>query len=255
MAFVLDPGVPLVDAVAQVLRDQADAAVAALGGADLAVGVHEARKASKRSRALLLAVGAPRAEIERCRDAAAAIGDARDAVVRRETFAEVFGGVYPGEGALQVVVAPEALDRARALLSAVPAAFEPALLAIGITDGYRRARRAFPQDDESSAEEIHAWRKRVKIHMFQLRLLTPRWPGLLHALVDELDNLGEALGKHHDLAMLRASLARDGHLTETMATTLDARMAGRWGYARLAGERLFAVPTRGFAKWAAAVVG
>lgn len=255
MAFVLDPGVPLVDAVAQLLREQASGAVAALDGPDLAVGVHEARKATKRARALLLAVDAPRSEIERFRDAAATIGDARDATVRRETFTEVFGSVYPGEADSDPVVAPDAIERARALLSAPPVVFEPASLAEGITEGYRRARRAFPRDDEASADEIHAWRKRVKIHMFQLRLLTPRWPGVVGALVEELDNLGDALGKHHDLAMLRTALADGGHLDEARATTIDARMAGRWGYAKLAGERLFAVPTRGFAKWARAVIG
>lgn len=252
MAFVLDPGVPLVDAAARVLRDQTEAALRALDSADIADGVHEARKASKRVRALLLAVGAPRAEVERFRDAAAAIGAARDAEVCRETFAEVFGGEYPGS---VEPVSGDALDRARALLSAAPAVFEPAPLVRGIIKGYRRARRFFPRDEVPAAEELHAWRKRVKIHMFQLRLLTPRWPGVVGALVEELDSLGDALGKHHDLAVLRVALATQGRLTDPMATALDARMAGRWGYAKLAGERLFAVPTRGFAKWARAVVG
>jgi hypothetical protein len=44
---------------------------------------------------------------------------------------------------------------------------------------------------------------------YQLRLLKPIWPGMLNALVDELDQLTDRLGDANDLSILRGRILKE----------------------------------------------
>ena len=57
-----------------------------------------------------------------------------------------------------------------------------------------------------SAEAYHDWRKRVKYLWYQVQVLQNIWPAGMKSLSDELDQLGELLGDHHDLSMLRSTV-------------------------------------------------
>jgi len=82
------------------------------------------------------------------------------------------------------------------------AAIEP-----GLRESVRRGRqtcglaRRLP-----SSEHFHEWRKQVKNLWHQLRLLCPAWPAA-SALTDRLEQLGELLGKEHDLSLLEQFIA------------------------------------------------
>jgi CYTH domain-containing protein len=70
-------------------------------------------------------------------------------------------------------------------------------------DTFVPARRS-PTD-----ERMHDWRKAVKNLWYQLRLLRLSAPSMLSTLVDSLDDVAEALGDDHDLAVLIEKLSAD----------------------------------------------
>jgi CHAD domain-containing protein len=57
--------------------------------------------------------------------------------------------------------------------------------------------------EEPSPDNLHAWRKQAKILWYQVRLLQPIFPEQMDALDQDLDTLGECLGEHHDLDLLK----------------------------------------------------
>lgn len=77
-------------------------------------------------------------------------------------------------------------------------------IAGGLRKTYRDGRRAMKQ--AHSAEALHEWRKTVKTHWYHLQLLRDVWPLLMKAHADALDELSHALGDHHDLHVLAASV-------------------------------------------------
>lgn len=99
---------------------------------------------------------------------------------------------------------------------------------------------------DPSDEAIHEWRKRVKDHWYQSRLLTPIWPGAMTAHVAAADDLGELLGDHHDLAVFRAHL--DDLATGEARLALQSHAAARQrdieARAFALSERLFAGSSR-----------
>ncbi len=56
--------------------------------------------------------------------------------------------------------------------------------------------------DDPSTEVLHQLRKRVKYHWYHVRLLRSVWPAMMNPYAAELNELGESLGKDHDLAVL-----------------------------------------------------
>lgn len=78
----------------------------------------------------------------------------------------------------------------------------------GLKASYNRGQEALAAVwAESTAENFHEWRKRVKDLWHHLRMLGPVWPKELRRATDELETLGEFLGDDHDLAMLKEFLA------------------------------------------------
>jgi len=76
----------------------------------------------------------------------------------------------------------------------------------GMKAAYADGRRAYRVALEDSApENFHEWRKRAKDLWYQVTLLRRVWPEQIEAMAGELETLGEYLGYHHDLVMLRQS--------------------------------------------------
>lgn len=73
-------------------------------------------------------------------------------------------------------------------------------------------------EHEPTDERLHEWRKSVKYLWYQARLLRDAAPSVMDPLVSNLDDLAEALGDDHDLAVLverlAGPLAGDGAATE-----------------------------------------
>jgi CHAD domain-containing protein len=80
----------------------------------------------------------------------------------------------------------------------------------GIRRSYRRGRRALATArDNPTDEHLHEWRKAVKTLWYQLRLIERCAPSVLTPLIATLDDLAEALGDDHDLAVLVERVAGD----------------------------------------------
>ncbi len=81
----------------------------------------------------------------------------------------------------------------------------------GLETTYRRGRQALRSARRDPTDEhFHEWRKAVKHLWYQVRLLEPVAPSVLGPLVDRLDDLADALGDDHDLAVLVALLSGNG---------------------------------------------
>ena len=77
---------------------------------------------------------------------------------------------------------------------------------------YARARRAMTEAVEApSGERHHAWRKAVKYHWYQSRLLRAAWPEEMKPRARLARELADTLGRHHDLFVLERLLAEDPH--------------------------------------------
>lgn len=116
----------------------------------------------------------------------------------------------------------------------------------GLTRTYRRGRKAMATAFESpNGENFHAWRKHAKYHWYHMRLLERVWRSELHPRRAAAKELGEALGEHHDLAVLRAHLT-DGDRARDMEILIDRRAEELTVRARIIGERLYAGKPKAF---------
>lgn len=83
-------------------------------------------------------------------------------------------------------------------------------LLAGMHKTYARAHAAMEAAyKKPTPETFHAWRKQAKYHGYHMRLLLEAWPPVLRARWNELNKLGEELGKHHNLCVFRASILKD----------------------------------------------
>jgi CHAD domain-containing protein len=223
--------------------EQLDYAIAALVALRIDIGIHEARKAFRRVRAVLrlirdeLGDSVYRAENVALRDLGRLIGGSRDATVLVETvigLETLYGDVLqPGafdtlranllerdkltrrrisSGQVDEVV--EGLHAARDRFAAWPARTaltdEYASIARGLRRVYRRGRgRMADAYEQGTAEAFHMWRKRVRYLRFQMTLLEGMWPEVQRSIVTDLAFLAEALGAEHDLAELHRLLEEE----------------------------------------------
>jgi CHAD domain-containing protein len=275
-SFRLKPGEEIAAGMTRIAAGRADEALARLrgieSGGDAAEAIHGARKDLKKLRAVLrllrraLPEDLRREENGRYRDAGRALSASRDAEVRLATLEEL------GERAELPV---EALEAWRAILArdreaAAGTAREEAAIAeaVGLIEAgragienwqlegdswklidpglrrtYRRGRRAMGLAAKHSGEaDFHAWRKRAKDLWYALRILEQAWPRPLGATADEAHRLSEALGDHHDLALLRADLGRrrlGEEETRTLARAIDGRQQQLASEALDLGRRLY----------------
>ncbi|MBW6507741.1 MAG: CHAD domain-containing protein [Rhodobacteraceae bacterium] len=87
---------------------------------------------------------------------------------------------------------------------------------------------------------LHRWRGQIKTHWYHARLLQPIWPEMMAPHIEVADALGELLGDHHDLAVLRARMAQ-GSAPTAAARSFDKRCAKRQA---LAEHEIFALADR-----------
>jgi CHAD domain-containing protein len=241
MEFSLRTDETLPEGLRRVVLGQLDTAAGGLQPrqADFDSGVHEARKAFKRIRAVLrlvrgeLAPGAFKAENGCFRDAGRQLGAARDGLVLRLTLTDLAGAASdPGttEYLSHLAQRPSGANAVELWQSDVIPGLRDTLvearlrvnewtlerdgfdaISPGLRRTYRqgrkRMRKAFKSGDERA---YHAWRRRVKDLWHQLQLLQPGRAEMIGPLVSDLDALGEALGTDHDLAMARQSVTDDG---------------------------------------------
>jgi CHAD domain-containing protein len=85
----------------------------------------------------------------------------------------------------------------------------------GLKLTYKRCRNNLDRAiQEPLTENLHAFRKSVKMLWNQLVVLKPVWPPVIGQTVHYLDLLGERLGYEHDLAELEHSLQQKGFLQQ-----------------------------------------
>jgi len=247
------------EAVRRVARDEVASAIEQLGATegDRHEHVHEARKSTKKIRALIRLVRPVLGELARgenawyrntarmlsgLRDAQAVIESVdklRRAFPRRRPrqFSRLRKGLVARRDALAhtsgdlEIAAGEALERltiAGARIESWPP-FPDSFDAIGgLVTFYRRGRRLRRDArDAPTAIAIHEWRKRVKDHWYHIRLLEECWPAVMTGLIDSLANLSETLGDHHDLEMLRAALADEARFSPADVATIEPLIASR----------------------------
>ncbi len=83
-------------------------------------------------------------------------------------------------------------------------------IAGGLRKTYRRGRKALDKACETpTTENFHEWRKRVKYHWYQSRLLRQIWPGMMRARRTTANDLANLLGDDHDMAILGETLRDD----------------------------------------------
>ncbi|MXW78656.1 MAG: CHAD domain-containing protein [Gemmatimonadetes bacterium] len=126
---------------------------------------------------------------------------------------------------------------------------------VGVQRIYARGRRDFAGAYALPSDEaFHDWRKQVKYLWYHAQILEPIWPPVMQTLAKELDQLGELLGQDHDLAVLRTTVMvefpRAGATATLMA--LERRIgevrSRMQGQARLLGERIYLERPREFSR-------
>jgi CHAD domain-containing protein len=250
----LQPGEPLGPGLKRISLEYLDRACAALAHPPhgLEQGIHTARKAAKRVRALLRLVrdcvgeAAYRNENAVLRDAARGISQARDRTVRMLTLDRILDrhaeSVPPGafEG-LRARLA-EARDALQPDSASTPANVIDALttlrtcrrrfaawapegpgagavpddfgaIAPGLGRVYRRGRSGMGTAyQEGVSGAFHLWRKAAKYLRYQVEVLVPLWSEVLGPLASAADILAETLGDEHDATLLGAAVAGDEDL-------------------------------------------
>jgi len=282
MSYKLRPEEPLSVELRRCAREQLDTALDELRdgiGEDLARGVHSARKAIKKERSLLrLARGAMSAkqrqrENAALRDTARLLSGRRDADVMLATVAQLsdrFAGQLP---ASTFEAIREQLERSNGAEAGGPSVDPRAVHALcelharveewelgkegwnavgtGLTRAYRQGRQAFRQARATrSAEDLHAWRKRVKDLWYQERLLTPACGPTVAGHAKDAHGLADLLGDDHDLAVLRETLTAPTLAApvdvDAVIELVDHRRAELQAEAIQVGKRIYAEKTKAF---------
>lgn len=126
----------------------------------------------------------------------------------------------------------------------------------GLEAGYRRARKAMRRAYRApNGDTFHAWRRAVKAHRYQLRVLSSWAPRELAPRTADLGRLAELLGDEHDLTMLRRTLRANrfwfGDESETyyeVIRRIDQQRREKRLQALPLGEQLFAERPRDLAR-------
>jgi CHAD domain. len=278
MGYCVTRDEPVAESIRRIALEQLDKAVRSLAEPEKGrhKGVHEARKACKKLRAVLrlarggLGNGTFRRENLFVRDAQRELSAVRDTAAIIEAL-DALTGHFAGQ------LDEEAFARLRAVLVERCRAIEAAqmdkadmpaqvarrleeargriagwriagkgldALRPGLLRVYRDGRRLYAGlDAESDAHAWHEWRKQVKYLWYHTRILCPLWPGPLDALSDELERLSDLLGHDHDLVVLR-DIAASADLDESESDALAALVTRRCGELRREaapiGARLYA---------------
>ncbi|MCY3665561.1 MAG: CHAD domain-containing protein [Gemmatimonadetes bacterium] len=249
--------------------------------------IHEARKATKRLRALVRLV---RRELgdevyaleNQCyRDAGQRLSELRDATVLVETLdrlIEFLGEDVPKSRFARVrawlverrdQVYGQAASSDRVALEVI-ADLTPARerledwnlqrqgwggIRVGLQRIYARGRRDFAAAYALPSDEaFHDWRKQAKYLWYHTQILENIWPSVIQAQAEELDQLGELLGQDHDLAVLRTTVLAEFPRAGATATLralerrIDEVRARIQARARPLAERIYLERPRDFTR-------
>jgi len=230
MAYRLNREEAVLTGLRRVVREELEAAAKQKMDAP---GIHEARKAIKKVRAVIRLLGPSLGEAgardnQTLRDAGRALSQQRDssaAVETVETLLKKFPSGVSAEALstlrseLQLASLPEAADASAAAVVAalnrtrrlvnfwrVPGnGFE--VIETGLLRTYRQGRRHLALAiEEPGVERFHELRKRVKDHWYHIRLLELLRPQLLSSREASLKDLQECLGDDHNLAILETKI-------------------------------------------------
>ena len=255
----LQPTEALGPGIKRICLEYLDRACAALAHPDEGrqAGIHTARKAMKRVRALIRltrdVVGeeAYRNENAVLRHGAGSVSAVRDRTVMVLTLERILerhaGSLPPGAFAALQERLVAAREAASAQDAAAPAGIvdahttlrscrrrfaawavegsgagavpdDFAAIAPGLARVYRQGRaRMTAAYQEGTAGAFHAWRKSAKYFRYHVETLEPLWPEVLGALARAADLLAETLGDEHDFAVLGAALEADPDLVPDQA--------------------------------------
>lgn len=262
------------DKAAERLREASGGDGDALAGA-----IHGARKDLKKARAALRLVREGlggktfKRENHALRDAGRMLSASRDAEVKLATLDALGNGdgdVPPAATALwhgalvadrDRIVGEESGD-GEAAIAAIEAAAARApewkirddgwkLLAPGLDEAYREGREAFAAlGDAPGFEAVHELRKRAKDLWYQLRLLRDAWQPVLEPTAEEVHDLTDRLGDHHDLAVVLVDLVGRAEVDpvhrEKLRTLIEARQASLLSEAIAIGGRVYAEKPKAF---------
>jgi len=266
---------PLTRAIRRMFCERLDAALESLRGKDRMKAVHDVRREIKKLRALLRLM---RGEIGRkvyrrnnlaLREAAERLTDMRDAQVRLnalERLARHFSRRLPERPFPKIKRALR--ENCRVVERAFVRAHSPGGVAKifrelnrrandlkigskgweavcpGLNAAFCRAQETFKTaQKKSSPENLHEWRKRVKVLWYHTRLLGSVWPQEARATADELESLGALLGDDHDLVMLAEFAAEHANGTgesDTLKELVSMRRKELRSKALKIGRRFFA---------------
>jgi CHAD domain-containing protein len=281
MAFRLRRKESVAEGVRRIAREEIDCAVAEIAAreAPLEVIVHESRKHCKKLRGLLRLVGPALEENFASDDAwlretSQGLSLVRDADVLLQTLDKLhdrfrndcdLAALVPIRQALvehRRRVAEEEGDIGARLKEFAAqmhngrrriedwrfdeAGFDA--LAPGLKQTYRRGRRALKRAYADPApENFHQWRKHVKYHWYQMRLLGGLWKQEMQVRRDAADYLADLLGDDHDLVVLHHTLsggdfgidaASEG--VQSLLSFADRRRLELQNTAHSVGRRLYA---------------
>ena len=240
MSYRLRHGESLGDNLSRICRKQIERAIAIASGEKKTndTPVHEVRKCLKKARAASRLV---RKEIGRglfqeqdraLRNVARLTSEIRDAEVRLQTVQQ-FQGIKRRrgrsnyaklEGMLMLELenfmaafaewqtqALPMLEKARANIECWPLdSFSCKQLRRAIQRSYKEARHSLRSAQENpTTENFHHFRTKAKRLWYELRIARPINPVVIKNLTDDLDALGNLLGRAHDLSFLGDRLRRD----------------------------------------------
>lgn len=265
-------------AVRRIARERIDAALERTNALPGAKDVHELRKETKKLRGLLRLVK-PRFKRFSHADAvlrrgASQLAPLREAEVNLATFDKLLPALADPDAAASIralLAADVERQRDPHLLAEATGALRGALAQVredidgwkiggkgfdalgeGLGETWRRSQRGLKSagrsfNREFEAKPFHDWRRSVKHHWYQARLLQPLWPEMMTAHIAAADALGEFLGDHNDLDVLAARLAGElpDDLAQPAATVIDAALERRRqlaGQALALGRRFLADP-------------
>ncbi len=241
MAYRIEPGESVADAVRRIAREELDAAMRDLGddlANDPAEAIHDCRKRCKKIRGLVRIVRPAlgnrvyRALNDEARDAATELSHLRDSSAAHETFSALLATVSDrrtdeSAAALDAVeaglrrrrAAAEArldsthdrVQRARAHLDRLAThvdaiSFDTTgwdAIGPGFTSTYRRGHEALDLVRiRPTGQQFHRWRKSAKYTWHHVQLLSPTAPMILDPLAEAFHDLSGVLGEAHDLDLL-----------------------------------------------------
>lgn len=288
MAYRFKHGETVPQSVKRIAREEMTAAIGHLqgkSGAPKAQSVHEVRKSLKKTRALLRLVRPQLGDFYddenvRLRDTGQALSELRDAGALIGVLDELRKRPHSADAGKSFSSVRRVLSEQKRHLEKAAATrpLKPQLTATlkqaqssvrywpletdgfeaveaGLERTFRDGRKAMAQARKTGRrEDFHEWRKRVKDHWYQVRLLQKIWGEVMVAYENSLKALEDALGEDLNLALLeervRAMASQNGHSVKAplVAKTIDAARKEYRQRALEIGARVYAEKPREFTR-------